>query len=545
MGGCVADGMCGMTRARARARGWGHAVIDETDAAGGASHDARSTGHVPQARKNVASSGRPRVVADYALLVRALRGFVPSIAAVGLTRAWLSFQTGVCLSYDTPLASRGDLVLVQHAALVALSILATVVGLAAARGSGTRRRPPSSLAGGRRRGVTVILAGIVGSLGYVVGLLLAPASSLVGAACVVLMIAAFMAMLWVWCEDNVTPDFLACAVRLGLSFLVQYAVYALVLVLSPAAQRVAVALVPLVVMLALLRPPASAPAVPGGHAAPQPVPQVTRSALRTLVLVVTACCTAHGFLFRFSGEATGVWILGPLAVGLATCVLTIRHGNGEPPRVSPLRGFLLMTVCCQALGVVIMLLFSYDGEWTSLSKSLSYAASMTMAMTLGPFLASARERGRGAHAFGWLALYFLAFYASHYAVRILNPDMTVPLAAILLCLLGSVIAILLGDWSGLEVRPSTAGEPPMSGRRPPCADPEGLRAFGLTQREMDVLGGLLDGRTFKQIARENEVSVNTVRAQAQSLYRKLGVHSREELGERFGGADGGRDDEPA
>ena len=175
----------------------------------------------------------------------------------------------------------------------------------------------------------------------------------------------------------------------------------------------------------------------------------------------------------------------------------------------------------------------------------SYAASMTMAMTLGPFLASARERGRGAHAFGWLALYFLAFYASHYAVRILNPDMTVPLAAILLCLLGSVIAILLGDWSGLEVRPSTAGEPPTSGRRPPCADLEGLRAFGLTQREMDVLGGLLDGRTFKQIARENEVSVNTVRAQAQSLYRKLGVHSREELGERFGGADGGRDDEPA
>ena len=65
------------------------------------------------------------------------------------------------------------------------------------------------------------------------------------------------------------------------------------------------------------------------------------------------------------------------------------------------------------------------------------------------------------------------------------------------------------------------------------------RCLGLTQREQDVLGRLLDGWSFKQIAQDNEVSVNTVRAQAQSLYRKIGVHSREELQEWVQEAFGG------
>ena len=123
---------------------------------------------------------------------------MPSIVAIGLTRAWLSFQTGVCLSYDTPFASRGDLVLVQHLSLVALSILATLVGLAVARpGCGPLSLNAVDGRRGRLRGIAVVLAGVVGCLRYVAGLLLAPASSLMGAVCVVLMIAAFMTMLWV------------------------------------------------------------------------------------------------------------------------------------------------------------------------------------------------------------------------------------------------------------------------------------------------------------------------------------------------------------
>lgn len=68
----------------------------------------------------------------------------------------------------------------------------------------------------------------------------------------------------------------------------------------------------------------------------------------------------------------------------------------------------------------------------------------------------------------------------------------------------------------------------------------GLRSLGLTQREQDVPGRLLSGWSFKQSAQDNEVSVNTIFAQAQSLYRKIGVHSREELQEwaqeTFGGS---------
>ena len=57
------------------------------------------------------------------LLVRAVRGFFPSTVALGLTRAWLSFQTGVCLSYGTSFVLRDGLDAVQPAALVFLSLL--------------------------------------------------------------------------------------------------------------------------------------------------------------------------------------------------------------------------------------------------------------------------------------------------------------------------------------------------------------------------------------------------------------------------------------
>jgi DNA-binding NarL/FixJ family response regulator len=47
----------------------------------------------------------------------------------------------------------------------------------------------------------------------------------------------------------------------------------------------------------------------------------------------------------------------------------------------------------------------------------------------------------------------------------------------------------------------------------------------LTQREQDVLRLMIEGLDYPAIARELYSSVNTVRTHAQSLLRKLGVHS--------------------
>ncbi|WP_308257065.1 LuxR C-terminal-related transcriptional regulator [Rhodococcus sp. DMU2021] len=50
----------------------------------------------------------------------------------------------------------------------------------------------------------------------------------------------------------------------------------------------------------------------------------------------------------------------------------------------------------------------------------------------------------------------------------------------------------------------------------------------LTPRERAVLDALLAGGTASTIAKEQFVTLNTVKTQLRSLYRKLGVHSREE-----------------
>lgn len=53
--------------------------------------------------------------------------------------------------------------------------------------------------------------------------------------------------------------------------------------------------------------------------------------------------------------------------------------------------------------------------------------------------------------------------------------------------------------------------------------------FGLSARERDVLSELARGRTIATIAGQLRVSENTVKAHTKAIYRKLGVHTREEL----------------
>jgi DNA-binding NarL/FixJ family response regulator len=46
----------------------------------------------------------------------------------------------------------------------------------------------------------------------------------------------------------------------------------------------------------------------------------------------------------------------------------------------------------------------------------------------------------------------------------------------------------------------------------------------LTPREEQVLAALADGLSYKQIAGELGISIDTVRSHIRSLYRKLDVH---------------------
>jgi two-component system nitrate/nitrite response regulator NarP len=48
----------------------------------------------------------------------------------------------------------------------------------------------------------------------------------------------------------------------------------------------------------------------------------------------------------------------------------------------------------------------------------------------------------------------------------------------------------------------------------------------LTRRELEVLSDLAAGRTNKQIARDLDVSLNTIKFHVRNLFQKLGVNSR-------------------
>ena len=52
---------------------------------------------------------------------------------------------------------------------------------------------------------------------------------------------------------------------------------------------------------------------------------------------------------------------------------------------------------------------------------------------------------------------------------------------------------------------------------------------GLTERESEVMELLARGYTQKRIAEELNLSISSVQTYAKTLYRKLGIHSRQEL----------------
>jgi DNA-binding NarL/FixJ family response regulator len=54
----------------------------------------------------------------------------------------------------------------------------------------------------------------------------------------------------------------------------------------------------------------------------------------------------------------------------------------------------------------------------------------------------------------------------------------------------------------------------------------------LTSREAQVLEQLRDGATNAEIAHELSIGIETVRTHARNIYRKLGIGSRRELGDR-------------
>lgn len=55
------------------------------------------------------------------------------------------------------------------------------------------------------------------------------------------------------------------------------------------------------------------------------------------------------------------------------------------------------------------------------------------------------------------------------------------------------------------------------------------QAYGLSEREEEIMAYLLEGRTLRSIAEKTFLSYNTVKTHVSHIYRKAGVHTRDEL----------------
>ena len=51
----------------------------------------------------------------------------------------------------------------------------------------------------------------------------------------------------------------------------------------------------------------------------------------------------------------------------------------------------------------------------------------------------------------------------------------------------------------------------------------------LTKRELDVTNCILDGKSYKMIAADFDISIDTVRFFVKNIYRKLKINSKGEL----------------
>ncbi|WP_243420568.1 response regulator transcription factor, partial [Micromonospora globispora] len=68
--------------------------------------------------------------------------------------------------------------------------------------------------------------------------------------------------------------------------------------------------------------------------------------------------------------------------------------------------------------------------------------------------------------------------------------------------------------------------PPSNGQRPGAAPRNGRASIGLTERELQVLLGMAEGKSNAEIGRELFVSEDTVKTHARRLFRKLGARDR-------------------
>lgn len=144
---------------------------------------------------------------------------------------------------------------------------------------------------------------------------------------------------------------------------------------------------------------------------------------------------------------------------------------------------------------------------------------------VAPFLLGASSLGLTAGVAVGNALF--ASIANGYVVL-----MVVALAIMYVMFVALTVALVTRGWhdepaAAAPVSSPAAETAPRANPHAPASEIASL--YGLSEREVEVMGYLSKGRGVSFTAEQLGLSQNTVKAYAKSLYKKLDVHSREEL----------------
>ncbi len=440
-----------------------------------------------------------------------------SAMTAGLLRVYLSVNVEVAASLQT-LNARESLSAILHSfAITAFLALFALVPIKIPVGSA------------RKKLVALVcaVATMVYSLGCIPDL-----PAVLSLACTLLtdLYIAFIFRLW---GEDCTPRRIEGIVAVvGLSFLVQYIVYSCLIVLPVEMRTILTALLPVLMGFSLVGESAET-----AHTTPPE--SHDKKGVGTLAIALTAmtiflCCAAHALLFCLPGDNTTIWTLGPLVMFLLATVC--RHFFRHTPLFKVL---VCITLLLQFAMVIPSIASGFGPAFTSFSRTLSYSATMFLTMVIGCRYGLLGDKGAGKAVCGWLALYMAAFYSVTHLAQAWPLEPLLLCVIVMSCLLVAMVLVVVGEWAdpGIERDAFVASRQEPPSKEMPSESQHDIASacaalasqHELTQRETEVLQLIVSGLSAGETAQRLFVSQNTVRAQIQSVYRKLGTHSRQEL----------------
>lgn len=255
-----------------------------------------------------------------------------------------------------------------------------------------------------------------------------------------------------------------------------------------------------------------------------------------LVIGIAVSTLGVGILWGWSSSIRDytLWVLGAVAVCLAFFATSfVRKREAEPET--------LIRIVFAMLGIAI-LLTAIAPERHAVFMGVVWVGYSLLSLCL--FLLGRTGADRRSHADGRLLVVALALFGGSAAIglaigRLMDvaaPGIETPTAVAVALLLAFIF--LFGDRAFARA----GRERDDSSPQPVAAtEVEGINdaireqcltfgtSHGLTEAECDTLFYLAKGFTINRIAEERVVSKNTIKSQITSIYRKVGVHSKQNL----------------